>query len=196
MGRSASLRERKKEKTRALIQSVALRLFTERGYDATSVEEVAEAADVSLRTIYRYFPSKADLVFYAVNEQPMVEAIRDQPSDLSAVQAIRAAVRAMVGGLSREALDIQEKREWLARSVPELRTAMLGEMLHTLARVAAVLAERSGPAADDPEVLALAGAVQGIVMTLALGGPVGAWRVDVVDWLDRSLALLETGFRL
>ncbi len=196
MGASGNLVERKKAKTRALIQSVALRLFIEQGYDETSVEQVAEVAEVGPRTIYRYFPTKADLVLFRANQDPMVEAIRAQPRDLSAVQAIRQAVRAVVGHLSPEALQIQEQRERLARSVPELRARMLDEMAQSLSAIAAVLGERSDRAADTDEVSALAGAVQGIVMSLWLGEPVGAWRTGVLERLDRRLALLETGFHL
>lgn len=58
------LRERKKAKTRAAIQHEALRLFREQGYDETKIEQIAAAVEVSESTIYRYFPTKEDLVLW------------------------------------------------------------------------------------------------------------------------------------
>ena len=74
-----SLRERKKAKTRAAIQEHALRLFMEQGYEQTTVEQIADAAEVSPSTFFRYFPTKEDVVMYDAFDPLMVEAFRAQP---------------------------------------------------------------------------------------------------------------------
>ncbi|MCZ9345440.1 TetR/AcrR family transcriptional regulator, partial [Streptomyces sp. TRM76130] len=60
------LRERKKRRTYQVLSDTAVRLFTERGFDAVSVAEVAAAAEVSKPTLFRYFPAKEDLVLYRI----------------------------------------------------------------------------------------------------------------------------------
>lgn len=62
-GTSGGLRERKKARTRALVAETAMGLFAARGFDAVTVAEVAEAAEVSVTTVFNYFPTKEDLFY-------------------------------------------------------------------------------------------------------------------------------------
>jgi AcrR family transcriptional regulator len=87
------LRERKKAKTRAALQEHALRLFREQGYEATTVDEIADAAEVSPSTFFRYFPTKEDVVLYDALDPLLLEAFEAQPADLSPVGALRATMR-------------------------------------------------------------------------------------------------------
>jgi len=191
------LRERKKAKTRALIQAEALRLFRERGYEDTSVEQIAEAAEVSPSTVFRYFPTKPDLVIYDDLDERMIEAFRAQPPGLSAVQAMRAVFRSGFGSLPSDALALQLERERLMRTVPELQSAMLGEFVRTTQEIAQLVAERCGRPADDVAVLAFAGSVIGVAIAAWFGtGRGGEPPERFVEQVDAGLALLESGFTL
>ena len=189
------LRERKKAKTRALIQEHALRLFREQGYDATSVEEIAEAAEVSPSTVFRYFPTKPDLVIYDDLDERMIEAFRAQPPELNALQALRASFRSGFGGLAGQEMAVQLERERLLRGVPELQSAMLGEFARTVGEIADLVAERAQRPANDDAVLALAGAVIGIAIAAWFAVDMDASPEQFLDRVDIGMALLESGFR-
>src|SRR6266702_4650622 len=88
----AGLRERKKARTRAAIRQHALRLFREQGYQATTVEQIAAAAEVSPSTFFRYFPTKEDVVLQDDMDTRMVEAFTRQPRDLTPIRAVREAI--------------------------------------------------------------------------------------------------------
>ena len=86
-GKAAGLRERKKAKTRAAIREHALRLFRERGYSATTVEQIAAAAEVSPATFFRYFPTKEDVVLWDEYDALIWEMLDQRPGDESPLQA-------------------------------------------------------------------------------------------------------------
>ncbi|OHV76604.1 TetR family transcriptional regulator [Rhizobium sp. LCM 4573] len=87
-------RERKRRQTRDRIQQAAMTLFLERGFEETTVEDIAEAADVSKRSFFDYFPSKEDVVFAWQDTfaQHLMNAIATRPSDEAAVSAVRHAL--------------------------------------------------------------------------------------------------------
>jgi AcrR family transcriptional regulator len=88
---SPGLRERKKQKTRETISKVALELFAERGYEQTTIAEIAEAAEVSPRTIFAYFPSKEDILFCDLPgvQERLAQALRERPEGTTALDALR-----------------------------------------------------------------------------------------------------------
>jgi AcrR family transcriptional regulator len=88
---SPGLRERKKQKTRDTIIKVALELFAERGYEQTTIAEIADAAEVSPRTIFAYFPTKEDIVFCQMPEaqERLAQALRERPDGATALDALR-----------------------------------------------------------------------------------------------------------
>jgi AcrR family transcriptional regulator len=176
------------------IQEVAMRLFAEHGYVETTVEQIAEAAEVSPSTFFRYFPTKEDVALYDALDPVMIEAFRAQPADLTPLQAMRQAMRAIFGGDSPEVAQ-QTARAELVLSVPELRMRMLDEFVKTIDLFSAVVAERAGRAPDDFNVRTLVGAVIGVSIStwLAAGGAMGK---EYVGRFERAFELLEAGLPL
>ena len=191
---SPGLRERKKARTRFAIQEHALRLIREQGYEATTVEQIAEAAEISPSTFFRYFPTKDAVVLTDDYDPLIIESFRAQPPELGPVQALRRAYRESMLDLSPEEVTATRERTQLIMSVPALRAVFLDNMLETMALVADLIAERMARPQDDVFVRALSGAIVGVAMAVFaqwMGDP----ECDPFALLDEGLAHLEAGFR-
>src|SRR5579863_341297 len=112
------LRERKKAKTRAAIQRHALQLFREQGYEATTVEQIAEAAEVSPSTFFRYFHTKEEVALYDGFDPLIIAAFEAQPAELSPVQAMRRAFRQVFANMPAVETEQQWERGRLILAVP------------------------------------------------------------------------------
>jgi AcrR family transcriptional regulator len=190
--RAPGLRERKKARTRAAIQEHALRLFGDQGYAATTVEQIAEAADVSPSTFFRYFATKEDVVLHDRYDPILIEAYRRQPTDVGPVRALRNVLREVFGSLSDDELAVERERQRLTLATPELRARALDQIGEGFGLLSELVAERSGRPAGDPAVRALAGAVLGIAVAAMLGSPERP-QAELADLLDEGLAQLERG---
>jgi AcrR family transcriptional regulator len=186
------LRERKKARTRAAIRQHALRLFGEQGYAGTTVEQIAEAAEVSPSTFFRYFPTKEDVVLQDDFDLIAIERFEAQPAGLSPIAALRAAMREAVEDAPPEQIEQWRELTRLTTSVPELRARVLDEWMRTVNMVAELMAKRLGRDPRDIGVRTLAGAVTGVgmsVMLTLLDDPTA----DTLALMDEGLALLEAG---
>ncbi|HKA51946.1 MAG TPA: TetR family transcriptional regulator [Candidatus Dormibacteraeota bacterium] len=189
------LRERKKARTRAAIQRHALRLFREQGYDRTSVSQIAEEAEVSESTFFRYFPTKEDVVLWDAYDPRIVEVFRAQPAELSPIAALRAAFRDVFAQLSEAERADQRERMALMLSVQPLRAMLVDQIRGPMWLLAELVAERVGRKPDDPGVRVVAGAVLGVGLAVMF-----AWAddpdADMVALIDDAMARLESGLRL
>jgi AcrR family transcriptional regulator len=192
---AVGLRERKKARTFAAIQLHALRLFREQGYAATTVEKVAEAAEVSPSTVFRYFPTKEDLVLHDLYDPLLIAAFEAQPPDVPPIQALRRAVRAVFADLPAEEAEQQRERLALVRALPELRAAMLEAFIKTVQQLADLVAVRVGRPADDVAVLTFAGALLGVMFAILLSTNEDP-ATDFMSMIDTGLAYLEAGLPL
>jgi AcrR family transcriptional regulator len=196
--RPAGLRERKKARTRAAIRQHALRLFAEQGYAATTIEQIAEAAEVSPATFFRYFPSKEDVVLQDDLDLLALAAMEAQPPELSPIAAFRAATAAARQQLTPDDAEVFAETTRLTFSVPEIREKAVDELVRTTDQISAAIARRVGAAPDDFEVRNMAGAIIGVIMSASM--PWGADQpVDfqvMFDRIDAALAHLEAGLPL
>jgi AcrR family transcriptional regulator len=198
--RPEGLRERKKARTRAAIREHALRLFREQGYQRTTVEQIAAAAEVSPSTFFRYFPTKEDLVLQDDMDTRMVEAFEQQPPGLGPIAAVRSALREALESYSEADLDVIRQTTTLTMTVPEVRARAMDEFARTIAVISEALAKRAGRPADDLAVRTVAGAVIGVIMSITM--PWEGWSsdrqaiVDMFERIDQALNLLEAGLPL
>jgi AcrR family transcriptional regulator len=94
MEATPGLRERKKQRTRERIVEAAFELFAERGFDGTTIADIAEAAEIAPRTFFSYFPSKDDVVFYDFEETQATIAswLQNREPGTNAIDALRAGI--------------------------------------------------------------------------------------------------------
>ena len=163
MTTSPGLRERKKARTRATIQREALRLFQRDGYAATSVEAIAAAAEVSPSTFFRYFPTKEDVVLTDFVDETTIERFVDAPAELDFFDAMAHAVRVGFGEMPAEDFELENVRNNLIRTVPELRRGMIAEMVRPMQLLAEGIARRTGREVDD-DIRMFAGAAVGALL--------------------------------
>ncbi|MGW4285822.1 TetR family transcriptional regulator [Streptomyces sp. NPDC004673] len=150
MAEAMGLRERKKRQTGRRIHRAAIGLFVERGFDQVSVQEIADAAEVSKMTVFNYFPTKEDLVFKAMEEHfsDAARAVRDRAPGESAVDAVRGQFLEMVEnrdpaiGLDPEPFARQIRQLVLATPVLTERAFLAAQ--RGARELAALLAEETG----------------------------------------------------
>ncbi len=185
-------RARKKAATKHAIQEHALRLFVDKGYDATTVDEIAAAAGVSHMTFFRYFPRKEEVVEYDEYDPLLEELIAARPPEEPPLAALHAAIREGLKHIiatDREALLIRTR---LVLRNPVLRGRNLFAQDETRDLLANALARRAGLAEADLAATVHASAALGAIAPAAM-----AWAesddADFIALIDTAFAALEAG---
>lgn len=188
------LRELKKLRTRRAIREAAHHLIDERGYDNTTIEQIAASAEVSPSTVFRYFPSKEHIVLTDDYATSSIEFLRARPADEAPLVALRAAMTAMVRALSEELGEEYRWRRKLVREVAPVRALMRENQDKMVAAASAVLAERTGRPETDLELRVLVGAVTGSLHQVLWGDH--DQETTLPEMIERALAVLERGLTL
>lgn len=166
------LRERKKRRTREALIDAAQKLFCANGFEATTVDQIAEAVEVSSRTFFRYFTSKEDVALALADEQitAVLEAFAAQPADRPVLTAMRAAAVAVMRDYEADARfhGLQD----LISVSPALTAARLERATARFDEVAALVGARMGV---DPAVDARPHLVASVALC-AVQPAVVAWR--------------------
>jgi AcrR family transcriptional regulator len=188
-------RERKRAATKHAIQDHALRLFVEKGYDATTVEEIAAAAGVSHMTFFRYFPRKEEVVEYDEYDPLLEDLIAARPPDEAPITALHNAIRVgleQVLATDREALLVRTR---LILHNPVLRSRNLIAQDATRDLFASALSRRAGLAEPD-----LTATVQASAALGAMAPAMIAWtedgEADLIALIDSAFTALESGVSL
>ena len=200
------LRERKRDRTKRLIGETARRLFLERGFDQVRVTEIAREAEVAEKTVFNYFPTKEDLVYWRLEdfEAELVGAIHERAPGQSALAAFSAFVHSQRGWLASDDPDVREQAEQTTRMItssPAL-VAREGQVFADFTQtLAELLAKETGVAAGSAAPWVVANALIGVHRALVAvvrraildGTPhatiVRAYRREA----KRALGALETG---
>ncbi|MGP3954158.1 TetR/AcrR family transcriptional regulator [Streptomyces sp. 7N604] len=195
-GPKLGLRERKKIKTRQAIRHAAYRLFSEQGYDATPVEQIAEAAEVSPSTVFRYFPTKEDIVLTDEYDPLMEAELRKRPAGEPPLESIRYVMLETLRTYLAQEQDEMAIRAKLVMDVPAIRARMFESNAATGRMLCGVLAERTGRPADDLELRVFSAAVLGSLQEAMLHWVESGRTEDMAVVIDRSLGVLSRGLTL
>jgi AcrR family transcriptional regulator len=191
------LRDEKRRRTRRHIAEVATGLFLERGFAQVTIAEVARTAEVSVNSVYTYFPSKEDLVFYPeeVSAERMVQMVRDRPAGRSAAEAVLEALRRelrepdRVAGLTRRFGRFLE----MVRAEPTLATRLDAIERSMVDALAATLAAETDADPHDPLPRLVASQLAWVQEQLFREvGALGSADLPAAAVTEAALALLDT----
>jgi AcrR family transcriptional regulator len=192
---SFDLRERKRTRTRLMIQAEALRIFDQKGYAQTTVDEIADRAAISPRTFFRYFPTKEDVVMWDEYDPLVLELLDSRPNDEPVAETLRSVIRETLSGLYESDPERLLVRVRLASTVPELRARFIDEQTHGVELLAPLLARKRGSRVDD-----LSLQVIGSALLAAVSAALDRWqesdgKTDLLGLLDQATDALVEGVR-
>ena len=200
------LRERKKQQTRQHIAETARRLFRDRGFEHVTIAEVAEAADVAVQTVFNYFPTKEDLVYWRLSsfEDELIAAVRERAPGTSALEAFGSFLTAQPGLLGKHDPEAREELTSFTRMIvdsPALQARERQIFAGYTDRLAALLAEETGALPGDIRPRVAASALIGMHRALIdlsrgriVAGELGPKLTrDIRAQAEQAFALLEAG---
>jgi AcrR family transcriptional regulator len=185
------LRERKKAQIRRAIQHEALRLFLSKGYETTTVEEIAAAAGVSHMTFFRYFPRKEDVVLADEYDSLIVELLAARPAGEPAIETIRHALKEGLSRVYAADRDALLARTRLILSTPALRARLWEQQAATERLIAHALDDRPSRDRDDLRLRVVTSACLSAVTTAVVMWAESDGTDDLPDLIEQALTTLR-----
>lgn len=190
-----SLRDRKRLMAMRRIQSVALDLFDEQGFDAVTVEQIAAAADASASSVYRWFGTKGQLVIWDEYDPAALAAIEAELEHAAPLDAVRRVLQATVVAAFSDDTERIERRLRIAFTNPSVEAASALQTYQMAALIAQVLADRLDRDASSLDVQVFSHAFAGGIFGALRHWYDSDFTTPVADVFEAPLALLEHGAR-
>lgn len=170
-----------------------MRLFAEHGYEATTVDQIAAAAEISPSTFFRYFKAKEDVVVQDEYDAIIEDGLTDLDPAVPPMTAIRIVMGAALRQMDEAAAAQLLQRSRLILATPALRARSMDNLTATISLVSTLVAERTDRNVEDLELRAFAGAIVGAMIAVIEIWTAGDGRVPLADVIDRTLGFLEAG---
>lgn len=189
----SSLRQRKRVRTKQMVQKEALRLFADKGYGETTVDDIAHAAAMSARTFFRYFPTKEDVVLWdEYDERPLQELWPRRPGADPFAQLILLA-RETIADLYHKDPELLLTRIKLSFTVPEVRARFLDQQMTLIGPYFAQIADIIDAPRDDLRLPVTLAALYAAMLVAMERWQRHDGREDLLRLVDDAIAALTAG---
>jgi AcrR family transcriptional regulator len=175
------------------IQGEALRLFESHGYAATTIDQIAEASDISPRTFFRYFPTKEDVVLWDEYDAVIGELLAQRPADEPVGETLRVVTRSAIDGLYQHDPERLLARNRLLFSEPALRARFLEFAREGVHQIATAFAASRGRAQDELLVQVTATALIDAVLWALDRWQASDGKEDLLALVDEATDALVNG---
>jgi AcrR family transcriptional regulator len=188
------IRERKKQRTRQALRQAAVRLFLERGFEATTIADITAAADVAPRTFFSYFQTKEDVV---LDDGPqrfdqLQQALQQRPEGEPLLATFRQVALDIATDLQTQS-DQQPALARIVGSTPAIQARIRERMNQWEEQLAAMIAQERNAPPDDLDAHVVAAAVVGVLRSVQRVAVAAEMQLDLPALMDHAFDVLESG---
>jgi AcrR family transcriptional regulator len=190
---TSNLRHRKRIRTKQMVQREALRLFATKGYDQTTVDDIAHAAAMSSRTFFRYFPAKEDVVLWDEYDEDPIRQLGPTPPGADPLGHLILRAREMLASLYERDPELLLTRIRLSFAVPEVRARFFNQQMELIGPYFAELARIIGADPDDVKLPVTLGALYSAMIIAVERWQRNDGRDNLLSLFDDAIAALADG---